>query len=139
MGIRDPEPSGYNSAVFFGDLREEPVADDTLPPLDDCGFVRVPTTDGTPLWMTCDACSKSDHFWFADGQIRCRCGATYSHAIRPDGHELSIEALTFVPFKEGPMDLADTEWDPVRLAIVILIGMGIVGLIGFAVAWYLTQ
>ena len=75
-----------------------------LPPLDDCGFVRVP---GDPeLWMRCDGCSKSDHFWMEEEDIRCRCGARYRSASRPDGVQVPLRELTFVSFAEGPKSLA---------------------------------
>lgn len=97
-----------------------------LPALDDCGFVRVPSTDG-PLWMTCNECGKSDHFWLDQGIVRCRCGARYDHAVRPDGATVPVEELAFVPFKEGPMQLADVEWDPVRIAMIAVAVLGLGG------------
>lgn len=101
-----------------------------LPALDDCGFVRVPSADGAALWMTCDRCGKSDHFWLADGVVRCRCGARYDHAVRPDGATIPVDQLAFVPFKQGPMQLADLEWDPLRvgaIALVVLIALAGLG------------
>ena len=109
------------------------MAEDTLPALEDCGFIRVPGTDKSPLWMTCEKCSKSDHFWIEGEQIRCRCGASYSHALRPDGEKVGLEDLTLVPFNKGPMSLADLEWDVRRLAI-----FGVVAVAGLAgLAWVL--
>lgn len=105
----------------------EPISTD-MPPLDDCGFIQVPSPDG-PLWMTCEQCGKSDHFWIKDGQIRCRCGAVYSHAVRPDGSTAAIGELTAVPFEEGPMTLADTEWDPVKIGFTFVIFGGLFGTI----------
>lgn len=99
----------------------------TLPPLDDCGFVRVPGPDADPLWMTCEKCGKSDHFWLTESHIRCRCGASYTHAVRPDGAEVALAELVAVPFDKGPMALADLQWDHRRLAIVagvVLVGVG---------------
>jgi len=113
------------------------MTDEALPPIDACGFMRVPTEGDTALWMTCDACSKSDHFWVNDGSIHCRCGAQYSHAVRPDGQTFPPAQLTFVPFAKGPMDLADTEWDPVRIAILALIVVGLLAGFG-ALIWWVT-
>ena len=110
-----------------------------LPPLESCGFIRVPADPGTtePLWLPCDSCGKSDHFWVDEGQVRCRCGATYTHAKRPDGREIGVEALTFVPWKEGPMNLADTEVDPMRLTLVVVGALALVGAVGIGVYWAL--
>ncbi|MFK7930752.1 MAG: hypothetical protein AB8H79_21395 [Myxococcota bacterium] len=113
------------------------MTDEALPPMDACGFMRVPTVDDTALWMTCDACSKSDHFWIDGESIRCRCGASYSHAVRPDGETFPIAQLTFVPFAKGPMDLADTEWDPKRLAVLGIIACVALTAIG-GLIWYVT-
>ncbi len=101
-------------------------------PLDDCGFVRVPS-DGDPLWMTCDSCKKSDHFWLEEAAVCCRCGARYTHAVRPDGQKIPAAELTFTPFKEGPVQLADLELDKGRLALVV----GVIVAIGGAIAWAL--
>jgi len=88
----------------------------------DCGFIKVPS-EGDPLWMTCESCDKSDHFWLDVGEagearVHCRCGASYTHAVRPDGEKFPAAELSFTPFKEGPMQLADLELDPKRLALV---------------------
>ena len=90
--------------------------------LEDCGFIRVPS-DGDPLWMTCESCSKSDHFWIEEedgvARVRCRCGGSYTHAVRPDGERFPAAELSFTAFKEGPMQLADLELDPQRIAVVV--------------------
>ena len=109
-------------------------ADAALPPLDDCGFVRVPSPDGEPLWMTCEQCGKSDHFWL-DGGVRCRCGARYGFAVRPDGGQVPAAELTQVPFDQGPKHLADLELDPRRAAVAGLILLALVG----AAAWWLLS
>ena len=96
---------------------------DDLPALEDCGFVRVPSPEKDPLWMTCEKCSKSDHFWLTDTHIRCRCGAQYTHAVRPDGTNIAAAELEAVPFDKGPMALADLEWDPQRLGMVAIIAL----------------
>lgn len=117
------------------------MAETELPPLDACGFIRVPVpTDaegGDPLWLTCDQCKKSDHFWIEDETVRCRCGATYSHAARPDGRNIPVAELTFVPWKQGPMSLADTELDPMRLTLVLVLGAALLGAVGVGVWWAL--
>jgi len=102
-----------------------------LPPLDECGFVRVPADE--PLWMTCEQCKKSDHFWLTDTEVRCRCGARYSHAVRPDGSSVPRSGLLPVPFDKGPVQLADLEWDPVRLGIIATVLLAFLGAIGWAV------
>ena len=91
------------------------------PALGDCGFVRVPSPDATPLWMTCEQCHKSDHFWLTDTHVHCRCGARYSHAVRPDGETIAVDQLEAVPFSQGPMALADLEWDFRRLGLLVVV------------------
>lgn len=98
-----------------------------LPPLASCGFVRVPAD--TPLWMRCEQCRKYDHFWLEEEGIRCRCGAAYTHARRPDGTTVPVGELRFVPFDEGPKHLGDLELDPKRLVLAVavlalLVGVG---------------
>lgn len=105
------------------------MADD-LPPLDACGFVRVPAD--TELWMTCEQCSKSDHFWLEDDAVRCRCGARYTHAVRPDQTKVPRADLVFVEFDKGPKQLADLEIDPRRLGVVVGVVLGLIGL----AAWW---
>lgn len=100
---------------------------DALPPLDDCGFVKVPGPNATPLWMTCEQCSKSDHFWLTETHIRCRCGAAYTHAVRPDGEKVPVPDLIAVPFDQGPMALADLEWDHRRIAIGAVVAAAVLG------------
>ena len=100
-----------------------------LPPLDACGFVKVPFDK--PLWMTCETCQKSDHFWMTETEVRCRCGAVYTHAVTPDGQSVPREQLVAVPFNKGPIQLADLEWDPTRLALVGLVLLSIVAAIGW--------
>lgn len=114
------------------------MAEANLPALDACGFVRVPSDPGAeakPLWLTCDRCGKSDNFWIADGQVHCRCGAHYDHAARPDGRSIPVSELSFVTWKEGPMGLADTEVDPLRVTLVILVLLGVLGGVAAGV-WY---
>ena len=82
------------------------------------------------LWMTCEQCEKSDHFWLDEG-VHCRCGARYGFAVRPDGSQVPAAELAFVPFKQGPMVLADLEWSTVRI-MLLLLGMGALVALG---AW----
>ena len=98
-------------------LRPPDVDATELPPLEACGFVRVPA-DGEALWMTCERCGKSDHFWLDGGSVRCRCGARYGNAVRPDGSQVPASELIAVPFEQGPVQLADLELDPKRLGIL---------------------
>lgn len=113
------------------------MSETVLPPLDDCGFVRVPSPAKTPLWMTCNACGKSDHFFMAEGQVRCRCGARYDHAVRPDDTKVPFDELTFVPFDQGPKRLADLEWDPQRVGILVAVVLGIGFFLAFSLYWLL--
>ena len=109
-----------------------PPAD--LPPLDSCGFISVPAD--SPLWMKCDGCDKSDHFWLTADTIRCRCGAVYGHALRPDGSQVPAAELRFVPFAKGPRHLADLEMDWWRVA---LIGLVLAALVAAGIwAWQRT-
>lgn len=105
-----------------------------IPAIDACGFVRVPSEATEPLWMTCESCGKSDHFWL-DGDVRCRCGARYTHAVRPDGSQVPSKDLVFVPFDQGPKQLADMEWDPTRVGVAIVLVLSLVVGGGVAVAW----
>lgn len=103
-----------------------------LPDLDDCGFVRVPAPapTGEALWMTCEACGKSDHFWI-DDVVRCRCGARYDHAVRPDGSTVAQSDLQWVRFSDGPKQLATMEWDTTRLALVVVVALSLLGLLAW--------
>ncbi|MFT5679956.1 MAG: hypothetical protein ACI8RZ_000861 [Myxococcota bacterium] len=100
---------------------------DALPALEDCGFVQVPGPDKKPLWMTCEKCSKSDHFWLTESHVRCRCGAEYTHAVRPDGEKVPVTDLVAVPFDKGPLALADLEWDYRRLVVIVVLVLGGIG------------
>lgn len=107
------------------------------PPLDECGFIRVPTSQPKPLWLTCNACQKSDHFFVRDGVVHCRCGASYDHAVRPNGEQVPASDLTFVPFTQGPRGLADLEWDPNRIAMLVAAAVMVVIIAGFGIYWML--
>ena len=105
---------------------------EVLPALDACGFVRVP---GEPvLWMKCERCQKSDHFWI-DGAVRCRCGAVYDHALRPDGNAVPFQELSFVPYDKGPLSLRTTEWDPRKIAVLAALLIAVLG----SVLWWLRS
>lgn len=105
-----------------------PVPPADLPPLETCGFIQVP--GDPPLWMKCETCQHADHFWL-DQVVRCRCGARYDHARRPDGGTVPLERLRFVEFKKGPASLQDTELDPRRLALLGLVLVSILGGLGW--------
>lgn len=100
------------------------------PPLPDCGFVRVPTRDGSELWMRCDQCGKADHFWIDDA-VRCRCGAAYGHARRPDGARIPLADLRFVPFSQGPASLASLQWDSTAILLVLFALLGLGGILAW--------
>lgn len=110
-----------------------------MPPLESCGFVRVPSDPGSdsPLYLTCDGCGKSDNFWIDGDTIHCRCGATYTHASRPDGRQIPTAELTFVPWNEGPMNLADTEIDPLRLTLALVLTVALIGAVGVGLWWWM--
>lgn len=108
-----------------------------LPPLDACGFVRVPSPVHPPLWMTCNACGKSDHFFVRDERIHCRCGASYDHAVRPDESQVPFGELELVPFEKGPRHLADLEWDPRRIALLVAVALSLLLATIFGLYWLL--
>ena len=91
------------------------------PSLDARGFVRVDCAAcGRPdVWLRCDACEKSDHFLLEAGEASCDCGATYAHATCLCGAPVPGDRLRFVAFRDGPMALADLEWDPRRLGLLV--------------------
>jgi hypothetical protein len=88
--------------------------------LDQRGFVRVTAEGEDDLWLTCQQCGKSDHFLVGD-VVQCSCGASYDHTVTPAGTRVEMSGLTFVPFEQGPMALADLELDPRRLAVFALV------------------
>ncbi len=97
------------------------------PVTDDHGFIRVecPACQNPDVWFTCNGCKKSDGFVLLEAEVRCRCGATYTHGICTCGQKVERGGLRFVPASEGPLALADLEiaWDRVALfaAIVVLV------------------
>lgn len=93
--------------------------------LDERGFIKV-TAPGEPdIWLTCDACGKSDHFKLTDA-VECACGARYDHAKTPGGQRVGLEGLTFVEFSKGPMTLADLEMDPRKVAVWVAVVVAVV-------------
>ncbi|MCB9760008.1 MAG: hypothetical protein H6739_09265 [Alphaproteobacteria bacterium] len=100
-----------------------------IPDLDQRGFVKVACAScgRDDVWLRCDGCQKSDHFLF-DGQVAtCACGATYDHATCLCGETVPADRLAFTPFDQGPMALADLEWDPTRIVILAGIALLLVG------------
>jgi hypothetical protein len=97
------------------------------------GFVRVNAPGEDDIWLTCNACGKSDHF-VLDDLVRCDCGATYDHAITPQGTRVDMEGLTFVDYDKGPLALADLEWDPVRVGLLAVV---LLGLLGGGAYWFM--
>ena len=100
---------------------------DPVNDLEQRGFVRVAceVCADPQVWLRCDGCQKSDHFLLEQGQAACSCGARYAHARCLCGQEVPGEGLRFVPFKQGPMALADLEWSRPRLAVLGLIVAGL--------------
>lgn len=94
------------------------------------GFVRVdcPACKNPDVWFKCDACKKSDHFLLADGVAKCDCGATYEHGHCTCGTVVNAENLVFVPFDKGPMALADLEIAWGRVAALVGVVVGAIGL-----------
>ncbi|MCB9795478.1 MAG: hypothetical protein H6741_22460 [Alphaproteobacteria bacterium] len=100
-----------------------------IPDLDARGFVKVAceACGRDDVWLRCNSCEKSDHFLLDEAGARCACGAEYGHATCLCGQEVPRERLRFVPFQEGPMNLADLELDPTRLALVVVLLLALVG------------
>lgn len=96
--------------------------------LDDRGFVRVDCAAcGRPdVWLRCDACGKSDHFLLEGGVAGCDCGASYAHATCLCGAAVPGDRLRFVAFRDGPMALADLEWDPKRVGLLVMVAVAVV-------------
>lgn len=122
------QPAPGHHAPRAGGLCQRVTTPADPPPLESCGFVRVP--GDPPLWLKCESCGKSDHFWL-DGGVRCRCGARYAHAVRPDGAQVPAAQLAFVPFEKGPPALRDLELDPRRVAVLIAFVVTLVAALGF--------
>lgn len=80
--------------------------------------------------MRCETCSRSDDFWL-DPFVHCACGARYDHALRPDGSRVDLGGLRFVPFDQGPMELASMEWDWTSVALVSVAAVGIVSILTY--------
>lgn len=101
---------------------------------DEPGFIqaRCPACDGDDVWLTCEGCGKSDHFRLAE-QVRCRCGATYDHAVCTCGEPVPLAHLHFVPFEDGPLALADLEVDWRRVGVLLVVA-GLL-LVGGIAAW----
>lgn len=89
------------------------------------GFIRVdcPSCNSDDVWFKCNACEKSDYFTAGDGQVRCRCGATYDSGVCTCGTTVPFERLVPVSHAEGPLALADLEvaWGRVGLLVLGLI------------------
>ena len=94
--------------------------------LEPYGFIRVTAEGESDIWLTCNSCKKSDHFLREDARIVCRCGATYTHAVTPAGTRVELDGLHFVPWKDGPMQLADLEWNWMRIGLVGVVVGGVV-------------
>jgi len=99
------------------------------PPAADRGFIRVGATDPA-LWLRCERCGRADDFWL-DPLVRCGCGARYDHALRPDGSRVELAGLRFLPFEQGPAELASMEWDWTRVALVLLAAVGTLAILTY--------
>ena len=97
------------------------------PPQGERGFVRVGASEPA-LWMRCEGCARADDFWL-NQVVCCACGARYDHALRPDGSRVDMEGLRFVPFDQGPMDLASMEWDWTRVSLIGIVVVGTVSIL----------
>lgn len=99
------------------------------PPPGERGFIRVGSSQ-PPLWLRCEACARSDDFWLDQG-VHCACGARYDHALRPDGARVERADLHFVPFDQGPIELASMEWDWTRVALVAVAVVGTISILTY--------
>ncbi|MCB9795748.1 MAG: hypothetical protein H6741_23890 [Alphaproteobacteria bacterium] len=97
--------------------------------LEDRGFVKVDCAScgRDDVWLRCNNCEKSDHFVVDADGAHCACGADYDHASCLCGETVPKERLRFTPFAQGPMNLADLEWDPVRLGVAAVLLLALVG------------
>jgi hypothetical protein len=93
--------------------------------LDDRGFIQVGGEE-LDLWLTCERCGKSDHFTLTTA-VECLCGARYDHARTPQGDNVELARLRFVPFHQGPAALADLELDPRKIAGWIALALLVLG------------
>ena len=102
------------------------------------GFVRAAcTTCGRPdVWLTCNACKKSDRFRMSDDGVVCECGQKYDRATCTCGVPVPAAQLLWVEFTKGPLSLADWEWDRTRLAFIAGGAILVVGA-AVAVGWHL--
>jgi hypothetical protein len=99
--------------------------------MDDRGFIRVQLEGlSEPTWLTCNQCDKSDDFVLDETAVRCKCGATYDHAMTPDGRRADLGQLAWVEWRKGPLQLAQTEiaWGRIAVIAVVLVGAIAAGL-----------
>jgi hypothetical protein len=100
-------------------------------PLEKRGFIHVRCTacNNPEVWLKCQKCQKSDHFWLDESGVDCDCGSRYDHANCLCGQTVPKERLEFVPFEKGPKALADLEWDWRRIAIAAIVLVALLGLV----------
>lgn len=98
------------------------------------GFVRAEceACHKPDVWLTCNACKKSDWFRTDEGGVVCHCGATYAFATCTCGATVPRERLVWVPFDKGPMALADWELDKGRIAMIGAGAVAVLGLLAYA-------
>jgi hypothetical protein len=99
------------------------------------GFIRAdcPKCKNPDVWLTCNACKKSDRFVLGPDAALCHCGATYAFATCTCGAEVPRANLVWVPFEKGPMALGEWEIDKKRVAGLVI---ALAGLIALAAAWW---
>jgi len=107
---------------------------------DDGVFVRVacPSCGRDDVFLKCDQCGRQSLFALDAQGVRCRCEATYSHALCSCGEQVPPEHLVAVPFEEGPLVASEVELDPTRLVLVAVAGLGLIGLLGGGLWWALA-
>jgi hypothetical protein len=108
-------------------------------PLEKRGFVHVrcQACSNPDVWLKCQKCQKSDHFWLDERGVDCDCGSTYDHATCLCGKDVPRQFLELVPFESGPKALADLEWDWRRIGAVAAVTVGILVAGAIALWWAL--
>ncbi len=86
------------------------------------GFVRAvcAACGDDDVWLQCNGCGERSRFLRGEAEVRCSCGATYSHAVCTCGQQVPFAQLVSVPFAQGPASWSDFEvaWDRVAVGVV---------------------
>ena len=95
----------------------------------DTGFVKVECErcKNPDVWLRCERCRKADHFRLENGVVVCTCDARYDHGKCLCGNEVPAANLKFVPWDDGPLQLAELEWAWDRIAVLVVAAVLIVG------------